>query len=250
MDLKIFYFSTISIKYLQLVGNPRSMNTNTKLQINLIQSLVIFFLVTGFCFSCEKYGIRFRGKTADVNTTESFFSGLLSIQDCLPGFNRYEEREILWNAIASTANEGGKIFGETMTYAANEGGAILWKTITLAANKGGEILWKTIAYTANEGGTILWKMIAYTAYEGRTILWKMNASATNESLLTGDGSTDGDGETAETEETALETVATYAHDDTHDNDDEISGSDAFLCGSFTIYIDTININVYNYFENK
>ena len=224
------------------------MNTKTKLQINLIQSLVIFFLVTGFCFSCEKYGIRFRGQTGDVNTTESFFSGLLNIQDCLPGFSWYEVREILRNAIASSANEGRKILGKTITYAANEGGAILWKIIYSAANKGGEILWKTIAYSANEGGTILWKMVAYTANEGRTILWKMIAS-TNESFLTEDGSTDGDGETVETEETALETVTPYAYDDTHDNYDEMSESDDFLCGSF-IYIDTININVYNYFENK
>ena len=187
------------------------MNTNKKLQINLLHSLVIFSLVTGFCFNCEKYGIRSRGTTEDIS--QSFFSGLSIIQDCLPGL--YEGGKILWNSIASVAKKGGDILWNIIAFAANEGG----ETIALAALKGGEIMWNTIASDANEGGEILREI----SLEETDDCGDVEA----ESFFSVPGS---DGETETT------------FDDAHD---KVSESDAFWRGA-SIYIDTIN--VYNYCE--
>ena len=211
------------------------MNTNQKLEANLIQSAVIFFLITHYCYSCEQYGIRSRG----------FFSGFFNIPDSLS--SSYERGEILWKTSASAANEGGKILWITFSHIANKGGEILWKT----GNEGGKILWKT----AKEGGRILWKTFSYIAYQLGGILWETNSSASKggdyheisinvcDNIIPVESeSIDGDKETGAA-------LTTHAHDNTFDNCEEDSESHSSLYGSF-IYIDTIYINVYNNCENK
>ena len=237
------------------------MNTNQKLEANLIQSVVIFFLITHYCYSCEQYGIRSRG----------FFSGFFNIPDSLP--SSYERGEILCKTSASAANEGGKILWITFSYIANKGGEILWKTgneggkiLWKTGNGGGKILWKTFSYignkegeilwkTAKEGGRILWKTFSYIAYQLGGILWETNSSASKggdyheisinvcDNIIPVESeSIDGDKETGAA-------LTTHSHDNTFDNCEEDSESHSSLYGSF-IYIDTIYINVYNNCENK
>ena len=259
------------------------MNTNQKLEANLVQSVVIFFLITHYCYSCEQYGIRSRG----------FFSGFFNIPDSLP--SSYERGEILWKTSASAANEGGKILWITFSYIANKGGEILWKTgneggkilwktgnvggkilwktgneggkiLWKTGNGGGKILWKTFSYfgnkggeilwkTAKEGGRILWKTFSYIAYQLGGILWETNSSASKGgdyheiSINVCDNIIPVESESIDGDKETGAALTTHSHDNTFDNCEEDSESHSSLYGSF-IYIDTIYINVYNNCENK
>ena len=180
------------------------MNTNKKLQINLISSLIIFFLVTGFVFSCKKYGIRSRGVTADAYLSAWYHDG----------------GGILWNAMASTANQGG----ETIAFVANIGGQILWNTTTSAANKGGEVLWNTLATAAKSIGS---KLFGGNDYEEISIKESEDYGDIETESLFSVSESDGEEEKEPVDRNLLF--------DALDNSDEVSES-----GSF-IYIHTVNI---------
>lgn len=188
--------------------------------MNLLHSLVIFFLVTGFCVSCEKYGIRSGGETDE--TAESFFSELLNIQDYLPGLSK--GGDILWNTLVSVVSYGG----ETTAIAANKGGEILRNAIASAATEGGGILWNTLVSAAKS--TICSEDFDGEDYQEMSLEESdVGGDVEIESFYSVSGSTDGDGDGE------IETAATTLGD---------------AHGPF-IYIDTIN--VYNYCgkcENK